>query len=234
MRLDKFLTQSVEVTRSEAKSLLRRGAVRVNGAIIKSASAQVTDADKVELNGEEINLQGPRYYMLHKPEDYVCANSDDEHPVVLDLLYESQKDLHIAGRLDIDTTGLVLITDDGQWSHVVTSPKHQCNKRYHVWLAEPLQGDEVEQFATGIMLKSESKVTKPAQLEVINNREAMLTVTEGKYHQVKRMFAAVGNKVIMLHRESIGEIQLDEDLQPGEYRVLTEDEVQSVYKKPNA
>jgi 16S rRNA pseudouridine516 synthase len=231
MRLDKFISQSAEMSRTDAKIMLRRGAVRVNAAITKSASAQITDKDVVLLNGEEISLRGPRYFMLHKPEDYVCAASDDEHMVVLNLLDESPKDLHIAGRLDIDTTGLVLITDDGKWSHIVTSPKHECSKRYHVWLADRLEGNEAELFNEGILLNNESKKTKPAQLEVINDREVRLTIVEGKYHQVKRMFAAIGNKVIMLHRESIGSVTLTDELGPGEYRALTEEEVNSFYKK---
>lgn len=136
--------------------------------------------------------------------------------------------LHAAGRLDIDTTGLVLMTDDGQWSHRITSPKHHCEKTYLVTLEHPVAEDTAEQFAVGVQLHNEATLTKPAQLEVIEPQLVRLTISEGRYHQVKRMFGAVGNRVAALHRERIGAIVMDEDLAPGEYRPLTEEEIASV------
>ena len=136
--------------------------------------------------------------------------------------------LHAAGRLDIDTTGLVLMTDDGQWSHRITSPRHHCEKTYLVELENPLEEGVAEQFAKGVQLHNEKDLTKPAVLEVITPTEVRLTISEGRYHQVKRMFAAVGNHVVGLHRERIGDITLDASLEPGEYRPLTEDEIASV------
>jgi len=136
--------------------------------------------------------------------------------------------LHAAGRLDIDTTGLVLLTDDGQWSHRITSPRHHCEKTYRVTLESPISDDTAAQFTAGVQLHNEKSLTKPAQLEVITPTDVRLTLSEGRYHQVKRMFAAVGNRVIELHRERIGDIVLDEDLEPGEYRALTEDEIASI------
>ena len=136
--------------------------------------------------------------------------------------------MHIAGRLDIDTTGLVLITTDGQWSHKITSPKKDCGKCYLVTLTDELDASLVETFAQGVELRNEDGLTKPAVLEIIDSHHARLTITEGKYHQVKRMFAAVGNKVVGLHRESVGKIVLDDDLAPGEWRYLTDEEVASV------
>ena len=133
--------------------------------------------------------------------------------------------LHIAGRLDCDTTGLLLLTDDGQWSHRVTSPKHKCEKTYRVWLDDPIADDVAEQFAEGVMLRGEKAETLPAQMDVVDEKEVLLTIHEGKYHQVKRMFAAVGNKVVGLHRETVGELVLDETLEPGEYRELTAEEI---------
>ena len=145
-------------------------------------------------------------------------------------------DLHIAGRLDADTTGLVLITDDGRWSHNVISPKKECQKIYRVWLRNPIPAEKstalIEQFKQGIQLQGESSLTRPAVLELIadsdiankESSEVLLTITEGKYHQVKRMFAAVGNRVIGLHREQIGGVELG-DLAPGEWRSLTAKEV---------
>ncbi len=229
MRLDKFISESTQLTRSLAKKALHRGEVTVDGQVIKDGSFKLNENQKVCLDGEPISLIGPRFIMLHKPVDTLCSTVDEVYPSVLNLLDLPHKDdLHIAGRLDADTTGLVLITSDGQWSHRVTSPKRECGKTYLVQLADPLKAEWVEQFATGLALRSEEGLTKPAKLELLSSHEAILTITEGKYHQVKRMFAAVGNKVVGLHRESVGEIVLDESLAPGEWRYLTEAEIASV------
>nr|WP_275661380.1 16S rRNA pseudouridine(516) synthase RsuA [Shewanella sp. Isolate7] len=212
-----------------AKKALHRGEVTVDGQVIKDGSFKLNDSQKVCLDGEPISLIGPRFIMLHKPVDTLCSTVDEAYPSVLNLLELPHKeDLHIAGRLDADTTGLVLITSDGQWSHRVTSPKRECGKTYLVQLANPLKEEWVEQFATGLALRNEDGLTKPAELELLGSHEARLTITEGKYHQVKRMFAAVGNKVVGLHRESIGEIVLDDSLAEGEWRYLTEGEIASV------
>jgi 16S rRNA pseudouridine516 synthase len=135
-------------------------------------------------------------------------------------------ELHVAGRLDLDTTGLVLVTDDGQWSHHITSPKHKLPKRYQVTLQDPVSADAVELFAAGILLRNEHKRTRPAQLDIISPTQVELIIHEGKYHQVKRMFAAIGNHVTALHRASIGALNLDPDLQPGHYRPLTPNELE--------
>jgi 16S rRNA pseudouridine516 synthase len=171
--------------------------------------------------------------MLHKVADTICSNVDEGYPSVLNFLdVDKAFDLHIAGRLDADTTGLVLITDDGRWSHNVISPKKECQKVYRVWLRTPITVEKsvalIEQFSQGIQLQGESSLTKPAILTLVTDtdvdNEVLLTITEGRYHQVKRMFAAVGNRVIGLHREQIGALKLA-DLAPGEWRNLTEDEV---------
>jgi 16S rRNA pseudouridine516 synthase len=133
--------------------------------------------------------------------------------------------LHTVGRLDLDTTGLLLITDDGQWSHKISSPKHECAKTYRAWLADPVEDSAIAQFAEGVMLRGEKTLTKPAQLEIISPTECLLTIHEGRYHQVKRMFAAIGNKVVQLHRERVGPLTLDTSLAEGEYRQLTPEEV---------
>jgi 16S rRNA pseudouridine516 synthase len=136
--------------------------------------------------------------------------------------------LHIAGRLDVDTTGLVLITSDGQWSHKITSPKKDCGKRYLVELAEPIDDSLIQVFADGVELRNEDELTKPALLDIIDSTHVRLTISEGKYHQVKRMFAAVGNRVVNLHREAVGDIELNTDLAAGEWRFLTDAEMKSV------
>lgn len=231
MRLDKFLCDSLGVTRKEATQILKSKTVTVNDVMQKSGSTKVTEECVVEWQGNELRVQGPRYIMVYKPEGFVCSHEDSSNRTVFDLLDEIKMDkLHFAGRLDVDTTGLVLVTDDGQWSHRITSPKHKCEKLYRVWLVDPVEDDYVEKFKEGIQLKSEDGLTLPAHLEVRAEREVLLTIHEGKYHQVKRMFAALGNKVEALHRERIGEIEMDESLDLGEYRYLTQEEIDSIWK----
>jgi len=230
IRLDKYIASVTDYSRSQVKRLLKDQRVTVDGDIITDPSFDLDEVIAlVELDGESLRPPGFRYFMLHKPEGYICATKDKSHPTVIDLLDEDNlSTLHIAGRLDIDTTGLVLITDDGQWSHKIISPKSQCEKIYHLETAETLNEKYIEQFAKGIFLHSEKKRCLPATLKIIDEYSAELTLQEGKYHQVKRMIAAMGNAVVKLHRHAVGGILLDEDLQPGEYRPLTDDEINSV------
>lgn len=229
MRLDKYIAQTTDLSRALVKLALRNNRVRVNGEPVKDASLHLAASDRVALDGEALSPLGPRYFMLHKPLGYVCATVDNDHPTVLELLDEpNQKILHIAGRLDIDTTGLVLITDDGQWSHRVTSPRHDCEKTYCVTLANALLADAEARLQAGILLKGETQLTKPAALERLSGNQVRLTISEGKYHQVKRMFAALGNRVVELHRERIGLIRLDDALTVGQYRRLSEAEIRSI------
>jgi len=231
MRLDKFISNSTDYSRTQVRRAIKMGQITVNERTAKSASQNVNDEDHISLEGHHIKPPGPRYFMLHKPLDYVCANKDSEHSTVIDLLDEIRQDqLQIVGRLDIDTTGLVLITDDGQWNHRITSPRSQCDKVYHVTTSEPIESSYMAQFEQGIQLESENKPTLPALLNLDPNSEkqAALTLREGKYHQVKRMFAALGNHVEALHRHSIGAIELDPNLPCGEYRPLTQAEIDSI------
>lgn len=226
MRLDKFICDCTGLTRSQAGKSVRQGLVTINGELVKQAARQVSASDTVMLDGNELQLVGLRYFMLHKPAGFLCANEDAEHQTVFELLDEPLVErLHTVGRLDLDTTGLLLITDDGQWSHRLTSPKHHVPKTYRVWTADPIPTEAIGQFAEGIMLRGEKDPTKPAELEIVSEHEALLTIHEGRYHQVKRMFAAIGNKVEQLHRERIGSLQLPDDLAEGEYRMLTNDQL---------
>ncbi len=189
--------------------------------------------DSVTLDGQSIEPPGPRYFMLHKPAGYVSATLDAAHPTALELLRGEPRylDLQIAGRLDRDTTGLLLLTDDGDWNHRLTSPARQCEKVYRVQLRDPLSPQAIAQLETGILLRGEQRPTRPARVAITaqtDRRQVLLTILEGKYHQVKRMFAATGNLVLGLHRESIGGITLDPSLGPGEYRPLSAAEVQSI------
>lgn len=232
MRLDKFLSQHLGISRSLVSKELRSGKVTVDGKLIKTGTHKLTGDECVEYDGVELeHITGPRYFMLNKPQGYVCSTDDPVNPTILYFIDEPMAEkLHAAGRLDIDTTGLVLLTDDGQWSHKVTSPKHHCAKTYLVTLSQPLSDDTAQQFAHGVQLHNEKELTKPAKLDVIDEFHVRLTITEGRYHQVKRMFAAVGNHVEALHRERIGEIYLDEAMEPGEYRALTDAEANSIYE----
>lgn len=232
MRLDKYLCDALGISRKEALKVIKDKAVTINEVIVTEKQRHVPNEAIVGLYGESVTLSGPCYIMLNKPSGYVCSHEDEaSHASAFVLLeHHNVKKLHFAGRLDADTTGLVLITDDGQWSHKITSPKHVCQKRYRVWLADPIEDDYEARLLEGIQLNGEKSLTKPAQMDICDksNNELLLTITEGKYHQVKRMFAALGNKVIKLHREQIGQIVLDPQLEPGEYRFLESAEIHSI------
>jgi 16S rRNA pseudouridine516 synthase len=230
MRLDKFLSQNSDHSRSLIQQAIKAGRVTVNEVIAKKGDQKLSGNERVTFDEKLVEAFQTRYLMLHKPLGYVCANSDGEHPVVVDLINLPRgQELQIVGRLDIDTTGLVLLTDDGQWNHRITSPRHECPKTYRVTTAAPIDKEVIELFARGIQLHGEKAPTRPAQLELLSAQEARLHIHEGKYHQVKRMFAAVGNHVASLHREAIGSIELDPLLLEGQYRPLTTDEIQSIY-----
>ena len=229
MRLDRFLSESTELTRSLAKKAMHRGEVSVDGEVIKNPATQVDETSRVTWNGQPLALVGLRYVMLHKPGGVECTARRTLYPRAIDLIELPMLErLQTVGRLDVDTTGLVLLTDDGQWSHRVTSPKRRCGKVYRVTLADPLEGavldDAIARFAEGLLLDGEEKPTRPAELAMREPTVAELTLFEGKYHQVKRMFAAIGHHVVALHRESIGPLSLGE-LAEGEWRELSEDEV---------
>ena len=227
MRLDKFLAETTGLTRSQAAKVLRQSAVTVNGKIEKSGAVKVSPDDEIYYDGERLTwVENGQYIMLHKPQGYICSHEDGDYPTIYQFFdYPLSARLHSAGRLDVDTTGLVLLTDDGQWSHRITSPKFHCEKTYLVTLADPVEADYVQACADGILLRGEKELTKPATLEILDDYNVNLTLSEGRYHQVKRMFAALGNKVVALHRWKIGNVVLDEHLAEGEFRSLTEEEI---------
>lgn len=228
MRLDKFIGNNSELSRTQIHHAIKQGLITINDQVVNKTNVHIGDGDKVVCDGQLIEERKLRYLMLHKPAGYVSANSDSEHPTVLDLIdLPFKHELQIVGRLDLDTTGLLLLTDDGQWNHKITSPKHLHTKSYLAATAEPIAENTKNIFAEGILLKGETKITLPAELEIIESHLARLHICEGKYHQVKRMFAAMGNHVVKLHRERIGKIYLDVGLLPGQYRALTADEITS-------
>lgn len=229
MRLDRFVSQAAELSRRQARRAIRLGLVQVDGRAIKDPAYALKSVSEVELEGASLVLPKQRYFMLHKPGGVVCSHAGEGHRTVFDLLHEPRREqLHTVGRLDLDTTGLVLLTDDGRWLHALTSPRRKQAKTYRVTLSEGLPPGAVERLARGVLLRGEARSTSPAEAEIETQTVVRLTLREGRYHQIKRMVAAVGGRVVDLHRESLGELVLDPQLAPGTYRSLLEQEVDRV------
>lgn len=236
MRLDKFLAEMSVGSRSEVKGYIRKGKVLVNGEIARDAGMQVIpEKDRIEAFDREIAYIPYEYYMLHKPAGYITATKDREHPVVMDLLTNTtRKDLFPVGRLDIDTEGLLLITNDGELARNLLSPAHHVEKTYYVRIDGVLDNRGRQMLEEGMDI-GEKRLTKPAKLQILSQSptegsEVELTITEGKYHQVKRMFAGVGTPVVYLKRISMGSLQLDGELGKGAYRALTKQEIADLHK----
>lgn len=243
MRLDKFIAKSTLLSKQQILQHIQEQHVLVNDRFVSDASHQVHQNNTVKLEGEVLTLRPFRYLLIHKPTQTICSNIDEVYPSVLNILWQSQSiqrqnetlthvnELHIAGRLDADTTGLILVTDDGNWTYNITLPTNHCPKVYRVGLSRPIADDKhddiINDFAKGLKLQGEDKLTRPAKLVILSQKEVVLTITEGKFHQVKRMFAAVGNRVKTLHREQIGEVKLD--VKEGGWRYLTPQEISSFF-----
>jgi 16S rRNA pseudouridine516 synthase len=229
LRLDKYISNATDLSRTEAKRLIKSGDVSIDEKAATSGSQKVSTDHSVTINGSPITLLVDRYFMMNKPVGVVSATKDNTNPTAIDLIYEHRNQkLQIAGRLDIDTTGLLLITDDGQWNHIVTSPRTDCKKIYLVELQNPVGEDYQRKLEAGIALEGEKRRCLPATMEVIDDHHIRLTISEGKYHQVKRMMTSLGNEVVNLHRLKIGGIELDPELEPGDYRPLTDEEIASI------
>lgn len=227
MRLDYFIANATALSRRDAKKAISAGLVQVDNQACRKAGTLVAPDSRITLEGHPLALPGERYLMLHKPEGVISATTDSQQPTALDLLpAHIRQGLHIAGRLDADTTGLLLLTTDGQWSHRITSPRVNCSKTYRVSLSEPIDATTIAQLEQGLVLRNESRPTSPARVHKLDDRLIDLTISEGRYHQVRRMLAAVGNHVDGLHRWRIGAIVLDPELAPGQYRELSADEVE--------
>ena len=225
IRLDKLISDSGRASRSEAKALIRAGRVSVDGRIAARAEDKYERSAVVRIDGEAIDAARFHYVMLHKPAGVLSATEDARQKTVLDLLPPALRRLELfpVGRLDKDTTGLLLLTDDGDFAHRVISPKKHVPKRYRARLDAPLEEGDVEAFATGLTLE-DGTACLPAALRVTAPAEGLVTVYEGKYHQVKRMFAARGKHVLALHREGVGALALDPSLPPGGFRSLSPEE----------
>ena len=232
MRLDKFLVEMKKGSRSEVKKLIKSERVTVDGRTVREPEQKFDpERAQISLDGQTVSYASFEYFMLNKPQGVVSATEDRRFQTVVDLIGDARrKDLFPAGRLDIDTEGLLLITNDGQLAHQLLSPKKHVDKVYFARVEGILPSDVKEQFAKGLTLDGEVK-TLPAQLELLKEgpvSEVRLTIHEGKFHQVKRMFEAVGCRVIYLKRLSMGSLVLDETLAPGEYRRLTDDELRAL------
>ena len=232
IRLDKLLADSGIASRSEAKALIRSGRVTVNGKIPRLPEEKyASDNTVIYVDGIQIQCGGKRYIMLYKPAGLLSATKDPRQSTVVDLLSPElrRQNLYPVGRLDKDTTGLLLLTNDGEFAHNIISPKKHISKVYRAELDGKLDEDDISAFANGIMFADGIRCL-PAVLEILSPTVAQVTVYEGKYHQVKRMFAVCGKHVKALHRLSIGGLNLDAALAPGEYRELNEAERNAVFE----
>lgn len=231
-RLDKVIVSQGKYSRSEVKKLVAHGKVLVDGNIVKSSDLKIDkDISKIVVNGEELNVKEHLYLVLNKPKGYVSATEDKKDKTVLDLIPEKlfRKDLFPAGRLDKDTTGLMIITDDGNLAHNILAPKKHIRKIYEVTLDIPVTQEMVTRFAEGIQL-NDSKC-KPGILEITGEYTCKVTITEGRYHQIKRMFGCCRAKVVELHRICMGNLFIPDDLEKGCVRELTEKELNMLQEK---
>ena len=233
VRLDKLLADMDKGTRTEVKKLIRDGRVRVDGTIILRPDTKIGPGQNITLDGEELVYKQYLYFLMNKPAGVISASSDNRQQTVVDLIAErGRRELFPAGRLDKDTTGLLLITDDGPLAHRLLSPRHHIAKVYLAEVDGQLTAEDVKLFQEGIRIK-EDWTTLPANLNILQAGDhslAEITIYEGKYHQIKRMFEAVGKPVLTLCRTAMGPLKLPPELAPGEYRTLTDEEYTALMK----
>ncbi len=229
MRLDKFLCDTAGLTRTEAKNAVKKGQIAVNGQVQKAADFKVKEnTDTVTFQGKPLSYAAFHYYMLHKPAGVITATEDKKENTVMDILREEKvKNLFPVGRLDKDTEGLLLITDDGELAHNLLSPKKHVDKEYLVKVRNSISEEDCRKLSEGVDIGDE-KPTAPAKVERVAEKEILLTIREGRFHQVKRMLQAVGNEVLYLKRLSMGSLRLPEDLEKGAYRPLSEEEIYKI------
>lgn len=229
MRLDKYIADGAALTRNEARKVIKAGLVSVEEIIVKDISFHVSEDSDVKLGGEKIIYKKFIYIMLNKPQGYVSATEDRKQPTVLDLLDPSyvRYKLFPAGRLDVDTEGFLLLTNDGDLAHNLLSPNKNVGKTYFVRLERDISDKEINLLENGVDIGE--CITKPAKVKRISSNEIELTITEGKFHQIKRMVHATDNCVVYLKRLSYGNLYLDKKLKKGSYRHLTDDEVSNLY-----
>jgi len=227
VKLDRLIAKHDSLGRTEARRCIVTRRVKVNGRTVISHETEIDRFDRVELDAAVIQPGARRLHlMLHKPVGVVSATSDAEHATVIDLIDDPDKaSLHLVGRLDRHTSGLMLLTNDGNWSKRLMAPEHHVAKVYRVETDGPIAPEAVEAFARGFYFHTENITTLPAELTILGEKLARVTLREGRYHQIKRMFHRVGNRVTALHRESIGTLTLPDDLPAGKWRPLTGEEI---------
>lgn len=229
MRLDRFLEARLACSARTVRHLLAARKIVLNGIAVGDGRQQISPFCRVEAEGKLLQAREPIYLMLHKPRGCVSATVDAKNPTVLELIdLPAKEQLHLAGRLDFNTTGLMLLTNDGNWSSRIMLPARKLPKTYRVRTKSEITPEHVSKFAEGIYFRYENLTTAPAQLQILSADTAEITLHEGRYHQIKRMFGFFQNEVIDLHRISIGAIVLDDGLAPGEYRHLTPAEISTV------
>ncbi|WP_077286212.1 pseudouridine synthase [Cognaticolwellia aestuarii] len=228
-RLDRFLAQHCQISRKQVRLMLAQSRVKVNGSVARNIEQVIDTFTHITLDNKVIQQNTAYYIMLNKPVGVVSATKDEQHKTVLDLLeYPFKNELHIVGRLDLNTSGLVLLTNDSRWSERLTLPEYKVSKRYIVHLKNKLDEAYVNAFAEGMYFSFEDITTKPAKLTIIADYQAEVELTEGRYHQIKRMFGRFRNPVTALHRASIGTVVLDSQLAAGQSRMLTLQEVENI------
>ena len=225
-RLDKFLSEHCNLAKKHIRIILAQKKVLVDGSVAFGIEQRVNRFSKIEVDGKVVQNNPTYYVMLHKPVGVVCATKDDRHQTVIDILdLPFKHELHIVGRLDLNTSGLVLLTNDSRWSEAITQPREKIEKIYQVTLENPIDDSYIVGFEQGMYFDYEKITTQPAKLRILAKYQAEVTLTEGKYHQIKRMFGRYRNPVIALHRSQIGNLELDRDLAIGQSRPLTESEI---------
>lgn len=228
-RLDRFLGRTLAIKRADVRLLLARGRVEVDGRRATDIGELIDRFSEVRCDDRLLQSRTPRYLMLNKPAGVVSATRDDAHRTVIDLLETPWKDeLHIVGRLDLKSTGLMLLTNDGHWSRGLSLPESKLPKRYRVTVERPLDQAQVDAFRRGIHFGFEDITTRPAELLILGEFEAEVVLVEGRYHQIRRMFGRFDNRVLSIHRFAVGALELDAGLAPGAWRELSEAELASL------
>lgn len=226
-RLDRFISRQLNIKRGDVRPLLAQSRILVDGCVAKDIQQTIHQFSHVVFDAQTLQDNTPRYVMMHKPIGVVSATQDDQHQTVIDLLDPERRDkLHIAGRLDFNSSGLLLLTNDGRWSRWLCAPKNNISKLYRVELEKPLTDDYIRAFAEGMYFDYENITIQPAKLRIVSKYIAEVSLVEGRYHQIKRMFGRFQNRVLQLHRLSIGPLSLDQSLLPGQSRTLTNLEIE--------
>jgi len=229
MRLDRFIESKLSFSARSVRDLFVQRLVVLNGIVVTEGRGRISEFCRVEVAGNILQARSPVYLMLHKPQACVSATRDTKNKTVIDLIdFPEKESLHLAGRLDFNTTGLMLLTNDGKWSRSITQPTQKIPKTYLVQTRSEITHEYVRVFSEGIYFSFENLTTLPAELEILSSHSARLTIYEGRYHQIKRMFGYFNNEVIGLHRISMGNIFLDKNLAQGQFRPLTAAEIESV------